>query len=160
GRLTFLPGASCGAATSQAGESRFPVADWRAAKVDYLLLLGDARCAGEAVDDVLSSRLSGVRGAVGLEAAELAGEASRMPLLIAGAGRFPLRRGDMSSPLVGFKKRHGRAPSWFAALGHDAAVLARVALRTLPQDRAEDKEEVDKRHEAARAALAVAEAEL
>jgi hypothetical protein len=160
GRGTFLEVASCEAPASQAGESRFPLSDWRAAKVDHLLLLGDAACASDAMDDVLAARFSGIRAAIGLEAAEVAGGLGRIPSLVATAGSFPLKRGDTTSPLAGFKKRHGKAPSWFAALGHDAAVLARVALRTLPQDRAEAKEEVKKRHAAARDALFRAEADL
>jgi hypothetical protein len=112
------------------------------------------------MDGVLAARISGLRAAIGLEAAEVIGEAIRMPSLVATAGNFPLKRGDVTSAMSGFKKRHGKAPSWFAALGHDAAVLARVALRTLPQDRADAKEEVDKRHQAARDALLRAEADL
>jgi len=160
GRLTFVEAASCNAPTSQAGESRFPVADWRGAKVDHLLLLGDAACASDAMDDALVGRLGGIRAAIGLEAADVIGEQSRVPSLVATAGSFPLKRGDATSALNGFKKRHGKAPTWFAALGHDAAVLARVALRTLPQDRADADPEVKKRHEAARAALSSAEGDL
>jgi hypothetical protein len=160
GRATFLEVASCNATASQAGESRFPVADWRAARVDHLLLLGDAACASDAMDAVLAGRLSGIRAAVGLEAAVVAGELLRVPSWVATAGNFPLKRGDATSAMSGFKKRNGKAPSWFAALGHDAAVLARLALRTLPQDRADDKDEVERRHDAARIALGRAEADL
>ncbi len=160
GRLTFVPQASCSAATSQAGESRFPVADWRAARVDHLLLLGSAECASDAMDDVMAARLPGIHAAIGLEAANVIDEQSRVPSLVATAGTFPLKRGDAISAMSGFKKRHGKAPSWFAALGHDAAVLARVALRTLPQDRVEASLEVKKRHEAARVALSRAEGDL
>jgi hypothetical protein len=60
----------------------------------------------------------------------------------------------------GFQKRHGKAPSWWAAVGHDAAVLARAALRSLPLDRAADAAEVEKRHQATAAALSRAEADL
>jgi hypothetical protein len=159
GRATFLPSLSCDAAPSQAGESKFPVSDWRANRVDHLLLLGDAACAADALADLQAAHLSGVRAVVGLEGAEVADDA-RAPLLVASAGSFPLKRGDTSSALNGFKKRHGKAPSWFAALGHDAAVLARAALRELPLDRADDKAEVEKRHAAARTALARAQANL
>jgi hypothetical protein len=158
-RTTFLEGASCDAAESQAGESRFPIAAWRTARVDHLLLLGDTACSSEAIDDMVAARL-GARAAIGLDGASIVGESGRIPALVTTAGNFPLRRTDTSSPLLGFKKRQGKAPSWFAALGHDAAILARAALRTLPLDRAEAKEEVDKRHDAVRDALLRAEADL
>ena len=60
----------------------------------------------------------------------------------------------------GFKKRHGKAPTWFSALGHDAAVLAKVAIRVPPTTRASDLPEVQERHESARAGLADAETDL
>jgi len=97
---------------------------------------------------------------VGLDAAEIALEPSRLPLFVATAGLFPLRRGDARSPLNGFQKRHGRPPSFWASLGHDAAVLARSAERALPLDRADDAAEVEARHRAATAALASTEVEL
>ena len=61
---------------------------------------------------------------------------------MATAGAFPMKRGDASSALYGFKRRQGKAPSFSAALGHDAATLARVAERALPEGRAEDTIEV------------------
>ena len=83
-----------------------------------------------------------------------------MPLFVASAGSFPLRRGDTASPLYGFTKRHGRAPSFWAALGHDAAVLARIAEKTLPLEKTDDTAEVDKRHRAVAEALLAAEGDL
>jgi hypothetical protein len=160
GRATFVESSSCDAPESQAGESRFPIAAWRAARVDHILLLGDASCASEAIDDVVAARLPATRAAIGLEAAVVVGEPGKMTSLVNTSGNFPLRHGDTSSPLFGFKKRQGRAPSWFAALGHDAAVLARAALRSLPLDRADAKDEVDKRHDAVRDAILRAEADL
>jgi len=159
-KVTFVQAASCSAPTNQAGESRFPLEGWRLAKVDYLLFLGDAACASEAIADALSAKIGAIRAAVGLEAAEIAAEPTRVPLLLATAGRFPLKRSDTSSGMSGFKKRHGKAPSWWTALGHDAAVLARAALRTLPADRTGDIKEVETRHAAASSALTRAEGEL
>jgi len=160
GRFTAIDVASCNAPASQAGESRFPIAEWRAARVDHLLLLGDAACATEAMDDALAAHMSGIRAAIGLEGADVVGDSGRVPAMVVTAGSFPLKRGDATSLLGGFKKRHGKAPSWFAALGHDAAVLARAALRSLPLDRADDDKEVKKRHEAARASLSSTEGDL
>ena len=60
GRFTSIDVASCNAPASQAGESRFPIAEWRAARVDHLLLLGDAACASDAMDDVLAAHFTGI----------------------------------------------------------------------------------------------------
>ena len=138
---------SCNAPASQAGESRFPIGDWRAAKVDHLLLLGDAACASEALDDVVARALDAVfepplGSKLRMVAANRAFRCVRgdRRQLSAEARRCELLR------MNGFKKRHGKAPSWFAALGHDAAVLARVALRDVAaRSRRTPREEVDKR---------------
>src|SRR5262249_56101318 len=97
---------------------------WRAKKVDSLRVLGDAACAAEVIATALAQRLNNLRIAVGLDAADLAAEPTRMPLLLASSGSFPLRRSDSSSALFGFKKRHGRPASFLPALVPDAALLA------------------------------------
>jgi hypothetical protein len=158
-KVAFLDAAPCDAPSSQAGTSHFPVDAWKVAKVDSLLLLGDASCSTEAIVAASTQRVA-LRAAVGLDGAEIATEPSRLPLLVATAGAFPMKRGDASSALYGFKRRQGKAPSFSAALGHDAATLARVAERALPEGRAEDATEVQKRHRAANEALASAEADL
>jgi hypothetical protein len=157
-RMTFSELASCHAAPAQAGEPRFPVTAWRAGKADCLLLLGDSSCAADALAEAqpLSLRFA----ALGLEAADLASETPRLPLLVTQAGGFPLLHGDMASPLAGYARRQGKAPSWYAALGHDAAVLARAALRQLPSTRTELADQVAERHRAAVLALAQARGEL
>ena len=158
-KVVFVEPAPCDARPSQAGSSRFPVDAWKAAKVDSLLLLGDAACAADAIVAATSQKL-GVRAAVALDGAEIAAEPSRLPLLVATAGSFPMKRGDSSSALFAFKRRQGKPPSFAAALGHDAAILARVAERALPEGRADDATEVGRRHRAASEALASAEADL
>ena len=158
--LSLLEEASCDAASSQAGESRFPVEAWRKGRLDALLLLGDAACTAEAINDTVQSRLGRVRAAIGLEAAEIASEPSPLQLSVASAGRFPLTAGNPGSPLFGFKERHGQSPSWFSTIGHDAAVLARAALRTIPNDSTEDPVEVASRQQRAQASLRGVEADL
>jgi hypothetical protein len=160
GKVAFVDGASCATQPNQAGTSPFPIDAWRAKRVDALLLLGDAACSSEAIATAVGQKLGVLRAGVGLEGADLASEPSRLPLLVAAAGGFPLRRGDGASPMNGFKKRQGRAPSFWAALGHDAAVLARAAEKTLPADSTDEASEVEKRHRAAGEALAGAEADL
>jgi len=158
GRLTLLAPAPCPAAPNQTGV--LPVDAWRAAKVDHLLLLGDTACASEVLAAVANQKLGNVRAAIGLEAADIAAEPSRVSLLLATAGIFPLKRGDQSGPLSGFKKRQGRPPSFWAALGHDAAVLAQAAAKTLPLDRIEEASEVEARHQLATDALASVKVDL
>ncbi|HMI83943.1 MAG TPA: hypothetical protein VK550_07600 [Polyangiaceae bacterium] len=158
--LSLLPEGSCDAAAEQAGESRFPLTAWQKGRIDALLLLGDATCTSEAIIDTAAGKLGRVRAAVGLDAAEIASEPSPLPLSVASAGRFPLTSGNAGSPLFGFKERHGQAPSWFATIGHDAAVLARAAMRTLPTDSAEHPAEVASRHQRAQASLRGVEVEL
>jgi hypothetical protein len=160
GKLTFVDAVSCTSQPTQAGATQFPFESWRASKVDSLLLLGDAGCASEVIASATSERLANFRVGVGLDAAEMAASASRVPLLVASAGPFPLRRNDTTSALYGFDKRHGKPPSFWAALGHDAAVLARAAERALPSDRAEEAPEVERRHRTVSDALATAEGDL
>ena len=160
GKLSFFQVTSCDSQPSGIGTSRFPVEAWRAARVDHLLFLGDAACATEALEGAVAKGGLSVRTATALLASELAAEPARTPALFASAGLFPLRRGEATSPLTGFQKRQGKAPSWYAALGHDAAALARSALRSLPADKVTDAREVEHRHEAAAAALSRAEARL
>jgi hypothetical protein len=158
--LGLFDEASCEGGTAPAGESRFPLEAWQKGRLDTLLLLGDASCATEALNDVAEKKLGRVRAAVGLEAAEIAAEPSALFLSVVSAGRFPLARGSASSPLFGFKERHGQAPSWFSTIGHDAAVLARAALRTLPNDKTEDAGEVALRQQRVEASLRGVEADL
>ena len=152
--------APCDAPIQKAGEARFPVEAWRKAKVDALLLLGDSFCAADALEEAESEGLGRAWAVLGLDAGDLAAEPSRFPLLVTRAGPFPLLRTEPNSPLRGFRRRYGKAPSWFAALGHDAAVLAKAALQALPADRVSDGKEVDRRHQLASAAIAGAVGEL
>jgi hypothetical protein len=155
---TFVEPVSCEAVANTAGEPRFPVVSWRASKVDSLLLLGDASCGNDAVGDALSAGMTKIRAAAGVMAAPIVSARARIPIMYASAGHFPARQDDPASS--GYAKRNGVLPGWHAALGHDAAVLARAALRTLPQSRTEDQAEVNGLHAAALRSLLSAEASL
>jgi hypothetical protein len=157
--LSLLDVGACDAA-GQAGESHFPIESWQKGRLDALLLLGDTACTTEAIGDVAQARFGRVRAAVGLDSAEIAAEPNALTLSVASAGRFPLTPGSASSPLFGFKERHGQAPSWFATMGHDATALARAALRTLPADSTDDAEEIAKRQQRAEASLRSVEVDL
>jgi hypothetical protein len=158
--LSVLETGACDAPSVQAGESRFPVEAWRKGRLDALVLLGDASCTTEAIVDVAHGKLGRIRAAIGLDAAEIAAEPSPLLLSVTTAGRFPLTPGGAASPLFGFKERHGQAPSWFSTLGHDAAALARAALRSIPDDSAEQVGEVASRHQRAEASLRGVEVDL
>ena len=62
--------------------------------------------------------------------------------------------------LQGWLDVRDSAPSWFAALGHDAAVLVFAGLQALPQRGTEDPREVTTYRMGAAAALAAAQADL
>jgi hypothetical protein len=158
--LALLEVGACDAPAAQAGTSRFPLDAWRKGRLDAVLLLGDSACSNDAIFDVAEARLGRIRAAVGLEGAELAAESNPLPTAFATAGRFPLMPAGSGSPLFGFKERHGQAPSWFATLGHDAALLARSALRAIPVESSEDPKEVARRHERVTAELRKADVEL
>jgi hypothetical protein len=154
----FVDPVSCDVVARTSGEPRFPLASWRASKVDALLLLGEASCGRDAIDEALAGGMKKIRVAAGVLAAPIAFSQVRLPIWFASAGRFPARQDDPVSG--GFAKRNGALPGWFATLGHDAAVLARAALRTLPQGRTEVSVEVERLHAAAQRALLSAEATL
>ncbi len=156
---TVLEAAPCGRAPERAGEPRFPLSAWRTAKVDGLLLAGDAACARDAIDEAKGARMTFV-AALGLEAAHLASEPPRVRTLVATAGLFPMPRSSVPAAMSTWLSRHGAAPTWYAALAHDAAVLARAALRRLDVDATDDPAEVRKRHAAVAAALREVEGEL
>ncbi|MGK4008565.1 hypothetical protein WMF31_38510 [Sorangium sp. So ce1036] len=132
-----------------------------------LVLAGDARCA----EQVIRAAPRSVTIAVGFEAATSAPPGA----LVATAGPFPLtaapdggqaappgaldpaapRRDapDAGSTLAAWLARHPSPPSFWAALGHDAGVLARAGVRRLPKTGTEDPAEVKARRFAAASAV-------
>ncbi len=81
--------------------------------------------------------------------------------LRASAGVFPIA--STSAPpreMQGWLDARDATPSWFAALGRDAAVLVFAGLQALPQRGTEDPREVTTYRMGAAAALAAAQADL
>ena len=117
------------------------------------IVLG-AACAREAIAAAGSTKI--VFGA-GLELGD-----SVLPAgsLIAEAGIFPIDPAHLSPAAVPWVKAHAGPPSWWAGLGHDAAVLARVGVQALPERGTEDPKEVAERRSLAAQALAAAQADL
>jgi hypothetical protein len=154
-------GVACEKDSTTAVEQRFPVQTWRHDRIDALVLSGDAVCAREAVSELARAGAKPLL-AFGLECAELISElATAQPRFAVGAGKFPLRPADKSADgLQRWLERTGRAPSWAAALGHDAALLASAAIADFALERVDDAREVAALHRRAQQKLARARAEL
>jgi hypothetical protein len=119
---------------------------------DAVVITGDARCAREVA---LEAASSGFRPTLvlALEGAEAREGLLGLPAVGIGAGRFPLglspEEGSGRAALPHFRS----APTWYAALGRDAALLAAGALAELPAEDVDDAAAVERRHEKAREAL-------
>jgi hypothetical protein len=141
------PELPCDVAAPSAGQLRFPVQLWRKEDVRAILLLGDAACARQVLTELRSVRYRPTL-AFGFESAPALSAREGAPGVHVAAGRFP--RGKASASDV----------SWYEALGHDAASLAREALREFSLNRVEERREVERLHERARANLLRATAPL
>jgi hypothetical protein len=127
-------------------------ASWKPLGVGGVLLFAPPDCAREAI--VAAARLK-LRFAVGPGADPLPLPAGSV---VATAGLYPILPGDPLKGLEGWLKDHPTPPSWWAALGHDAAVLAWAGVEALPGT--EDPREVAARRARAASALAAARADL
>jgi hypothetical protein len=129
---------SCDAASPIAGESPFPIAAWNKAGIDRWIVAGAPDCA--------AALFRGLRGrprrgsvALSLEASETRGRPPPgLHVVSAAAGIVPPEAVDQADPRVAdaraMVEQTGAPAGWWAALGHDAAVLARAALARLPAD--------------------------
>jgi ABC-type branched-subunit amino acid transport system substrate-binding protein len=153
-------GVACDTATPSAAVPRFPVQSWRRDRVDALMLFGDAACARDAIAELTAA---GGRPllAFGLQCAELLStlETPHQRIAIA-SGEFPLRSGSASEGMKRWRERTGRPPTWHAALGHDAALLAAAAISDFALERVDDAREVAALHRRAQKSLATAKAVL
>jgi hypothetical protein len=112
---------------------------------DALVVLGNADCTRDLRRELGVGR---VRLGLGLETSELYQSLGTDPAPLAvGAGRFP-------------QIAQETPPSWFEALGHDAAGLVRAALGNFPTARVDDARSVTELHQRAQAAVLGAEADL
>src|SRR5262249_29634745 len=125
------------------GKPRFPLAGWRKAGVDALLVTGDADCARDLASELRSTHERPLLG-LGLDSSE-AYATLGVPSLAPHAGSYPER---------------APAGGWYEALGHDVAVLAAQALGALPERGSARAEEASALHQKARDALASVEVEL
>ncbi len=127
---------SCDSVASRAGESRFPLVAWDRAGVHRWLVAGSPACA----DDLLRGLRGHPRWGTVALSLEASGASARPPagirLVSAATGIVPLASADPDDPRVSDERamvaRTGAPAGWWAALGHDAAILARAALASLP----------------------------
>jgi len=131
-------------------EARSP---WQGVGAAGVVLSAEHDCARDAIAAAEPLKL---RFAVGFEAEPLA-----LPTgsVMATAGVFPFGA-TPPPPIEGWLRTHPNPPSWWAALGHDAAVLAWAGVQVLPAQGTEDPAEVEARRAQAAATLAAARAEL
>jgi hypothetical protein len=129
-------------------------APWKPLGVGGVVVLAPADCALAAFKAGAPAKL---RFALGLEADGLTPPPGT---LVATAGLFPV---DPASPAAAFApwlRTHAAPPSFWAALGRDAAVLAWEGVKVLPEKGTEDPGEVTERRAQAAASLAAAQADL
>jgi hypothetical protein len=138
-------GVSCESRAAFAGQSRFPVGDWKKQAIDGVIVLGDAACARDVATEAARAGLGAVV-ACGLECAEARGQVKLLDVGLS-AGSFP---GGPSS----------RGKTFYEALGRDAAALARAAVAGFPDQRVMDQAKVGELHERARSSLENANVEL
>ena len=93
---------------------------------------------------------------LGLNALTALGDelASGAEIWALGAGRLPHFEGSRDAALTRWFDTRGRAPGWYAALGHDAALLAELALPKSKAAIVRDAEQVAAIHEQVASGLA------
>jgi hypothetical protein len=127
---------------------------WRPLGVAGVVLSAQPECARAAIVAAAPQRL---RFAASFEA-----DAAGLPhgSVVATAGLFPIALGDKPKTLASWLTTHPTPPSFWEALGRDAATLAWAGVQALPPRGTEDPTEVALRRAMAAAALASAKADL
>jgi hypothetical protein len=111
-------GFDCRATPERAGQSRFPVADWKRDSVEAVAVLGPRGCVLEVFAETREQRLTSLI-AVGLEGAEVLGGFGGRRFAL-GAGGFPSLKAGADLPA-----------DFYEVLGHDAGALVRAAWAKL-----------------------------
>jgi hypothetical protein len=160
GPLTLLPPVSCDTVPLRAGDPRFPVTQWDRDKRKIWLVTGSTACARDVARELSTARAQGLV-ALTLESASLPRHTAGLRIVSASAGIVPQSAAsDARAPeLRRFEATLGPV-TWWTALGHDAATLARVAVRQLPLDTVSESHEVATRRARARDLLASSQAQL
>jgi hypothetical protein len=127
----------------------WPVADWKAAGVRAMILLGGPTCSRNAMIEanrVIGSMVFGL----GWDAASDGTTSGAVALV---SGTYPIGVSATVPSIRAWLDAKGVPPSWWAGLGHDAGVLAWQALKALPREGTDKPTEVQARRAAAAAAL-------
>ncbi|MBX3230528.1 MAG: hypothetical protein KIT84_02655 [Labilithrix sp.] len=147
GGLTLLPAVRCDVPLAEAGRTRFPIDAWTAKGARGFLVSGSGTCARDVLRDV-GSRTAPV--ALTLEAGvPLSDVPKGVTVLSAAAGIIPVLTSKpdevQSDEVRRFMESLGVRPSWWSALGHDAGVLAKAALQSVPTSSTVDPEVITQR---------------
>jgi hypothetical protein len=132
-----------------------PLAAWKAKDIG-IVLTGGLDC----IDDVsVILEHAGLHPVVGLG---LDGVGHKLPFpgFVLAAGQAPFDAHTSIASLKAWIANRQAGPSWWAALGHDAGLLAWEGVRSLPSSGTEDRREVATRRVAAAEALAHAAGDL
>jgi hypothetical protein len=158
--LTLAPPVPCDMPAARAGDRRFPTSQWDRDGTRRWLISGAAGCAPDLVAELGAAHARGTL-ALTLEAARLLAAPQGLRVLTAQAGVVPTSgAGDpRAEELRRFSAALG-ALTWWAALGRDAATLARAAVLKLPADQVTLWRAVEDRRAQARDQLAAARARL
>jgi hypothetical protein len=122
---------------------------WSNEGADSVVFLGGRDCARRLIETNPRGHKSLFIG-LGLEAASAAeGQSDRTVAL--GSERYPFDA--TSEELTTWMARNGKPPTWYEALGHDAALLAKSVLSSLPDDQLSRPAEVNAHYDRVRVAL-------
>lgn len=122
---------------------------WQSGGADSVVFLGGRTCASRLLE-VNARGSKSLLVALGLEAAG-AVEAGNERVLTLGSERYPFQ--PESPEYEAWMARHGKPPSWYEALGHDAATLAHAALSAMPEGELTRVSEVSAYRDRVRTAL-------
>jgi hypothetical protein len=156
--LRLAPPLACDTPTARADEPRFPFRP--SDSIHEWLVSGAARCASDLAIELGAAHAHGTI-ALTLEAARVLPRIAGLRVVTAQAGVVPASNtGDpRATELQRFSEALGPL-TWWAALGRDAATLARTAALELPPDLAVAAQAVSDRRAQARDRLAAARAHL
>lgn len=150
----------CELGATRPGETRFPIVAWEKAGVHTWFVAGPEDCARDLLHEVGPQKDAVI--ALSLEAVGATDQGISARVLNVSAGSIPFDPSAKTSDsdIGKFSKGFGANPTWAAALGRDAAILARRAVATLPLDTTNDTTEVARRRSLVAAGLFGARAPL
>ncbi|PIE06117.1 MAG: hypothetical protein CSA75_01190 [Sorangium cellulosum] len=147
--------ASCDSRPPRAAQPAFPVAAWREANVEAVAIDGSRDCASRVLADLDSLGFTPMVY-LGLEARE-AKQSYRGQLRVGSCGLLDAEGASEPDSLRQWRLMQGSRPTFFQALGRDAAKIAYGAVARLPRGTVSGLEQVMKRRVEVQQALVRAE---